>query len=138
MNKTAEAAQKAGLQFAYHNHDAEFKTVEGVVPYELFLSETDPKLVRMELDLAWAVKGGTDPLTLFQKHPGRFPLWHVKDLDAERKTVLPVGKGTIDFKHIFKAASTAGLQYYFSEHDMPADAFASIRESINNLRKLPT
>ena len=136
LNKTAEAAQKAGLQFAYHNHDAEFKTIEGVVPYELFLSETDPKLMRMELDIAWAVKGGTDPVALFQKHPGRFPLWHVKDLDAERKTVLPVGKGTIDYRRIFKAASTAGMQYYFVEHDMPADAFASIKESINNIRKI--
>lgn len=136
LNKTADAAQKAGLQFAYHNHDAEFKPVEGVVPYELFLNETDAKEVKMELDLAWAIKGGTDPVALFQKHPGRFPLWHVKDLDAERKTILPVGKGTIDFAPIFKAAAMAGMQYYFVEHDMPADAFASISESIANLKKI--
>jgi len=82
------------------------------------------------------VKGGADPIALFEKHPGRFPLWHVKDLDAERKTILPVGKGTIDFKSIFKKASTAGLKYYFVEHDRPLDAFASIQESINNLKKI--
>ena len=136
LNKTAEAAGKAGLQFAYHNHDAEFKTVEGVVPYDLFLSETDPAKVKMELDLAWAVKGGSDPVALFEKHRGRFPLWHVKDLDAERKTILPVGEGTIDFKRIFAAADVAGLQNYFVEHDMPVDAFGSVTESIKNLKKM--
>jgi sugar phosphate isomerase/epimerase len=135
LNKTGEAAQKAGLKFAYHNHDAEFKAVDGTVPYDVFLSDTD-KAVKMELDLAWAIKGGTDPVALFQKHAGRFPLWHVKDLDAERKTILPVGKGTIDFKPIFNAAAAAGLQYYFVEHDMPADAFGSITESLTNLKKI--
>ena len=136
MNKAAEAAKKAGIQFAFHNHDREFKTVGGAVPYELFLSETDPELVKMELDVAWSIKGGADPVALFRKHPGRFPLWHVKDLDAERKTVLPVGKGSIDYKPVFAAAATAGLQYYFVEHDMPADPNASIRESIANLKKI--
>lgn len=136
MNKAAEAAHKAGLQFAYHNHDAEFYKVEGVVPYELFLSETDPGKVKMELDLAWAVKGGSDPVALFQKYPGRFPLWHVKDLDAERKTILPLGEGTIDFQRIFKAASASGMNYYFIEHDMPKDAFASITSSMKALKKL--
>lgn len=136
LNKTAEAAAKAGLQFAYHNHDAEFKNVEGVVPYELFLSETDPAKLKMELDLAWAVKAGSDPVAMFKKHPGRFPLWHVKDLDAERKTILPVGEGTIDFKPIFAAASSAGMKYYFVEHDMPQDAMSSIQKSIANLKKM--
>jgi sugar phosphate isomerase/epimerase len=136
LNKTAEAAKKAGLQFAYHNHDAEFRAVEGKIPYELFLTETDPNTVKMELDLAWAVKGGHDPVDLFTKHPGRFPLWHVKDLDKERNTILPVGEGTIDFKRIFAAASTAGMKYYFVEHDMPADPFASITTSIRNLKNL--
>ena len=136
LNKTGEAAKKAGLQFAYHNHDAEFRLVEGKIPYELFLSETNADSVKMELDLAWAVKGGNDPVALFQKQPGRFPLWHVKDLDKERNTILPVGEGTIDFKRIFDSASIAGMKYYFVEHDMPADPFKSITASIKNLRKL--
>jgi sugar phosphate isomerase/epimerase len=136
LNKTAEQAKKAGLQFAYHNHDAEFKAVEGKIPYDLFLAETDPNLVKMELDLAWVVKGGTDPVELFKKHPGRFPLWHVKDLDKERNNILPLGEGTIDFKPIFKAASTAGMKYIFIEHDMPADPFKSIQTSIKNLKQL--
>jgi sugar phosphate isomerase/epimerase len=135
LNKSAEAAKKAGLGFAYHNHDREFKTVDGVVPYELFLSETDKDLVKMELDVAWSIKGGANPISLFQKHPGRFPLWHVKDLDAERNTIMPVGKGTIDYKPIFLAAAVAGLKNYFVEHDMPADPFLSIRESLQYLKK---
>jgi sugar phosphate isomerase/epimerase len=136
LNKTAEAAKKAGIQFAYHNHDAEFKTVEGVVPYELFLKETDPASMKMELDIAWAVKGGADPVQLFKKHPGRFPLWHVKDLDASRQNILPVGEGTIDYKTYFKHAKESGLKYFFIEHDMPADPYASITTSIKNLRSL--
>lgn len=137
LNKAAEAAKKAGIQFAYHNHDREFRAVDGEVPYHLFLSETDPQLVKMELDVAWSIKGGANPVELFQKHPGRFPLWHVKDLDAERKTVLPVGKGTIDYKPVFEAASVAGLKHYFVEHDMPPDPFASIRESMAYLKNMP-
>lgn len=135
LNKTGEAAKKAGLQFAYHNHDAEFAAVEGKIPYDLFLSETDPDAVKMELDLAWAVKGGNDPVALFQKYPGRFTLWHVKDLDKERNTILPFGEGIIDFKRIFDAASTSGMKYFFIEHDMPADAIKSITTSMANLKK---
>jgi sugar phosphate isomerase/epimerase len=79
--------------------------------------------------LTWPVKGGKDPVAMFKQHPGRFPLWHVKDLDATRENILPVGGGTIDFKRIFAAASTAGMQHFFVEHDMPKDAFASAASS---------
>jgi sugar phosphate isomerase/epimerase len=90
----------------------------------------------MELDLAWAIKGDKDPVELFKQHPGRFPLWHVKDLDAKRETVLPVGEGTIDFKRIFAAAETSGMKHFFVEHDMPKDAMASITSSFAYLNKL--
>lgn len=136
LNKAAEAATSSGIKFAYHNHDAEFRSVDGTIPYEVFLRDSDASKLKMELDLAWAVKGGASPVELFKKHPGRFPLWHVKDLDAERKTVMPVGTGTIDFKPIFQAADTSGLQYYFVEHDMPKDPLASITESMKNISKL--
>ncbi|PSR53284.1 xylose isomerase [Adhaeribacter arboris] len=136
LNKSAEAAKKAGLIFCYHNHDAEFKKVEGQVPYEMLLAQTDPNNLKMELDLAWAVKGGYDPVALFKKYPGRFPLWHVKDLTQDRQTIQPVGSGTIDFKTIFAQAKQAGMQHFFVEHDMPADPFASITTSMQNLKKL--
>lgn len=133
LNKTDEACKKAGIGFAYHNHDAEFRAVEGQVPYELFLLQTK---IKMELDLAWAIKGGTDPVELFNQNKGRFPLWHVKDLDATKEKILPVGEGTIDYKRIFDAAPDAGLKYYFVEHDFPADAYASITTTYNNLTKM--
>ncbi len=133
LNKTDEACKKAGLTFAYHNHDAEFHPVEGVLPYDLFLKQTN---VKMELDLAWATKGGKNPVDLFKQNPGRFPLWHVKDLDASRENVLPVGEGTIDYKPIFAAAQIAGMKHFFVEHDMPKDPFASIATSFKNIQKL--
>ena len=133
LNKTDEACKKAGVSFAYHNHDAEFRPVEGQIPYDMFLSQTK---MQMELDLAWATKGGKDPVELFKQHPGRFPLWHVKDLDKEMNTVLPVGEGTIDFKRIFDASATSGMKHFFVEHDMPKDALASITSSYTYLSKM--
>jgi sugar phosphate isomerase/epimerase len=133
LNKTDEACKKAKIGFAYHNHDAEFRAVEGQIPYELFLSQTK---MQMELDLAWATKGEKDPVELFKQHPGRFPLWHVKDLDAKREIILPVGEGTIDYKRIFDAASTSGMKHFFVEHDMPKDPMASIISSYNYLSKM--
>ena len=133
LNKTDETCKKAGIGFAYHNHDAEFREVEGQLPYQAFLTQTK---IKMELDLAWATKGGKDPVDLFKEYPGRFPLWHVKDLDAKKEIVLPVGSGTIDYKRIFDAASTAGMRHFFVEHDMPADALASITASYNYLTKV--
>lgn len=129
LNKTGGATKKVGIQFCYHNHDMEFHAVEGKVPYHLLLAETDPNNVKMELDLAWATKGGQDPVELFKAHPGRFPLWHVKDLDPTRANIMPVGRGNIDFKRIFEHQKTAGMKHFFVEHDMPKDAFASITSS---------
>ncbi|HKC35823.1 MAG TPA: sugar phosphate isomerase/epimerase [Chitinophagaceae bacterium] len=133
LNKTDEACKKAKIGFAYHNHDAEFRAVEEQIPYEMFLTQTKMK---MELDLAWVTKGGKDPVELFKQNQGRFPLWHVKDLDAKREVILPVGEGTIDYKRIFDAASTAGMKHFFVEHDMPEDAMASITSSYNYLSKM--
>ncbi|HEY4325530.1 MAG TPA: sugar phosphate isomerase/epimerase [Mucilaginibacter sp.] len=133
LNKTGEAAKKAGIQFAYYNHDMEFRIIQGKVPYQLILTETDPNNVKMELDLAWAVKGGQDPLELFKNHPGRFPLWHVKDLDSSYNNITPVGKGIIDFKSIFEAKAAAGMKHFFVEHDLSKDPFASIAISYSYL-----
>ncbi|WP_442945906.1 sugar phosphate isomerase/epimerase family protein, partial [Ohtaekwangia sp.] len=79
---------------------------------------------------------GVDPVALFKKHPGRYPLWHVKDIDKDFTGPQPVGTGIVDFKRIFENAKTAGLQHYFVEHDMPADAVQSITTSFNNLKKI--
>lgn len=137
FNRAGEACKKAGLQFAYHNHDFEFETKDGQLPYNVLL-QTDPELVQMELDLYWATKSGNDPVGLFDKNPGRFPLWHVKDMDkTEKKFFTEVGNGSIDFKRIFAASSTSGMQYYFVEQDVtPGNPLDSITTSYNNLSKV--
>jgi sugar phosphate isomerase/epimerase len=136
LNKTGEACKKAGITFAYHNHDMEFKNVEGKIPYNMLLSETSADILKMELDLCWVTKAGVDPVELFKQHPGRFYLWHVKDIDKDLTGPQPVGTGIIDFKRIFASADVAGMKHFFVEHDMPAEPFASITTSFNNLEKI--
>lgn len=138
LNKASEAAKKAGLILTYHNHDAEFKSMDGKVIYDRLLTETNPDALKMELDLCWVTKAGVDPVALFKKHPGRFPLWHAKDLDKDKKGPQPVGTGIVDFKRIFANAKIAGMKHFFVEHDMPADPFASITTSFTNLNKMLT
>lgn len=138
LNKAGEAARAKGLILAYHNHDFEFVPLDGRLPYDLLLQETDPRLVQLELDLYWITKGGQDPLTYFDRWPGRFPLVHVKDMDATpRRFFAEIGKGTIDFKRIFRKAKQAGIRHYFYEQDeMAGSPFDSARLSYEYLRSL--
>ena len=138
LNRAGEECVRAGLTFGYHNHDFEFAPMEGRIPYDLILEGTDKALVKMELDLYWITKGGQSPLAYFRKHPGRFPLVHVKDMDdTPRRYFTEVGRGTIDFKEIFAASKQAGIRHYFVEQDeTPASPFTSIKTSIDYLRRL--
>lgn len=152
FQKAGEQSLKAGVQFAYHNHTFEFQPSEalgGKLPYDVLLS-TDPKYVKMELDLCWIIVTGKDPVEYFNKYPGRFPLVHVKDMkqlpkgaegsttnpDKEMPNMTEVGSGVIDWKRIFSHAGKAGIQHYFVEHDYPKDAFASIAKSYAYLSTL--
>jgi sugar phosphate isomerase/epimerase len=137
FNKAGAEARSAGIQFGYHNHNFEFEPIEGQRPYDVLLAEADPTLVAMEMDLYWITKGGGDPLAYFARWPGRFPMVHVKDAagDAER-TMVDVGRGTIDWKRIFARRKQAGIRHFFVEHDQPADPFASIRASYEYLKHL--
>lgn len=134
-NKAGEACRQAGLQFAYHNHDWEFQPLEGQVPFDLLLNETDPDLVDFEMDLYWITKGGRSPFDYFESHPGRFPLCHVKDMGTNQEWA-DVGSGSIDFASIFARGEQAGLKYYFVEHDEPVDPLASIEASFDHLESL--
>ena len=137
FNKAGETCKKAGIQFCYHNHDFEFIKENGQYPYEILLDNTDKNLVKMEIDLYWLTKAGQDPVALINKHPGRFPLWHAKDMDkTEKKMFTEVGNGVIDFKKIFTKANTAGLKYFFVEQDIcPGSPFDSITQSITYIKK---
>jgi sugar phosphate isomerase/epimerase len=138
FNTAAEAARRAGLQFCYHNHDFEFAPLAGAggtLPYDILLAECEPALVAMELDLYWIVKGGRDPLAYFAKHPGRFPLVHVKDM-ARDGSMVDVGNGRIDFRAIFAQSKQAGIEHYFVEHDEPLAPLDDARTSYDYLRRL--
>lgn len=137
FNKAGETCKKAGIQLCYHNHDFEFIQEDGKYPYETILQNTDKNLVKFEMDLYWITKANQDAIALFNENPGRFPLWHVKDLDKtpERK-FTEVGNGVIDFKKIFAQSKKAGLQYFFVEQDVcPGDPFDSITQSISYIKK---
>ena len=127
FNRVAEQCKAAGLGFAYHNHEFEFEAIDGVLPMDLLLAETDPSLVQIELDLYWVEFAGADPFAYFDQHPGRFPLCHVKDMAADR-SMADVGTGQIDFAAIF-ANERAGLRHYFVERDDAPDPLASAANS---------
>jgi sugar phosphate isomerase/epimerase len=152
FQKAGEQSHQAGIQFAYHNHTFEFQpspALGGKLPYDTLLA-TDPKYVKMELDLCWISVAGKDPIEYFNKYPGRFPLVHVKDMkrlpagaegptadpDKEMKDMTEVGGGVIDWKHIFANSGKAGIQHYFVEHDFPGNAMESITKSYAYLSKL--
>lgn len=136
FSRTGEACKKNGVQFAYHNHQTEFSEVEGHRPFDYILQNTNKDHVKMELDLAWATKAKQDPVALFKLHPGRFPLWHVKDLNKTTMNPEEVGAGVIDFKRIFDNSGTSGMKYFFVEQDGAPQPLQNVTNSYNYLNKL--
>jgi sugar phosphate isomerase/epimerase len=138
INKAGKICKEMGIRFAFHNHDQEFISVKGYQwAYEAILENTDPGIVDMELDLYWAVKGGGDPLTVFNKYPGRFKIFHVKDMDntAEKVYTCP-GYGIIDFAKIFSKSEKAGVEYYIVEIDKHPEPIQCVRDSYDYLMNL--
>ena len=135
LNRAGEQSRQRGIHFAYHNHDFEFKAQEGQLPYDLILAETDPDLVKMELDLYWITRAGQDPLQYLRRYPNRFALLHVKDMSRDGE-IADVGSGVIDFPRIFEAAQRAGVRHQFVEHDHPKDPISSISASFRFLQQL--
>jgi sugar phosphate isomerase/epimerase len=155
FNKAGEASKKAGIQFAYHNHYWEFEpdaNLGGKFAYDFLLNSTDANNVKMEMDLCWISAAGQDPVAYFKKYPGRFPLVHVKDIKklpnakpeqlaslnmAEvEKGLTSVGDGIIDWKRIFAAGGTGGIQHYFVENDAPKEAFSDLAASYKYLSQI--
>jgi len=150
FNHAGEISKKSGIQFAYHNHWFEFLPVNGKLPYDMLLEQCDPDLVKMELDLCWITVAGADPLTYFNRFPGRFPLVHVKDMKKlpkvsasggqdfgdSLKDMTEVGSGIIDWKRILGQSEKAGIKHYIVEHDKPQAPFESIKISCDYLSKL--
>lgn len=118
FNHAGELVKQAGMRLAYHNHNFEFTDYSGTTGYDILLTNTDPKLVHFEMDIYWVVYSGIKPTDLFNKYPGRFPMWHVKDMRLQpQKESCEVGKGVIDFKEIFKHKKAAGFENFFVEQE---------------------
>ena len=139
LTTLGKKCKAAGLKLLYHNHNFEFTANEnGVVPYDYFLEHTDPDVVNFQMDLYWITKAGVDPIAYFNKYPGRFKIWHVKDMDKEGR-FAPVGTGTIDFARILAAKKKAGMKYYIVEQDRTFDGMEpmeAIKISHGNLKKI--
>ena len=132
MNKAAEICKTSGLKLGYHNHNFEWKPVDGTTFYDVLLKETDPALVHMEMDIFWVVRAGQDPVKIFEQHPGRFALCHLKDRDKTNTNLnTEIGKGSIDFKTILRKAKLAGLKHFIVEQEnyINIDPYVSIAES---------
>jgi sugar phosphate isomerase/epimerase len=151
FNRAGDQSKRAGIQFAYHNHHFEFAPVNGKLPYDTLLETCDPQLVKMELDLCWITVAGKDPLEYFRRHPGRFPLVHVKGFKGQPPAeggaapiermianITDVGRDgdIIDWKRIFARADEAGIKHYFVEHDQPKAPFESLKASYDYVTRL--
>jgi sugar phosphate isomerase/epimerase len=132
FNQAGEQCKKSGIKFGYHNHESEYDTVDGKVLYDVLLDNTKPELVHMEMDLGWVIAAGKDPLAYFAKYPGRFPLWHLKDMNRSEKKSVEFGKGAVDIIGLMKQAKQAGMKYYFIEQEEYAvTAFDSLEYDYN-------
>src|SRR5215475_7286544 len=126
FNKYAEKTNKAGLKFGYHNHNIEFRKLDGVLVYDEMLKRTDANLVKMEMDVAWVAIAGYDPVAYLEKFPNRYELLHVKDIkpsppttEGEGNGSTELGHGTIDLKKVLTAAKKAEVKHYFVEQEDP-------------------
>lgn len=139
LTTLGKKAQQAGLKLLYHNHDFEYKKdADGVVTIDYLLEHCDPEYVNFQMDLFWVTKAGADPVAYFKKYPGRFKIWHVKDMDEEGK-FAPVGKGKIDFARILAQKKLSGMKYYMVEQDMTFDGMKpleAIKISHEGIKKI--
>jgi sugar phosphate isomerase/epimerase len=130
VNTLGKKCYEAGLKLLYHNHDFEYKIdSDGIIPIEYLLEHSDPKYVNFQMDLYWVTKAGVDPVAYFEKYPGRFKIWHVKDMDDQGR-FAPVGAGNIDFVRILANKELSGMQYYMVEQDTTFDGLKAM-EAIN-------
>jgi sugar phosphate isomerase/epimerase len=138
LNLAGAQVKKAGLELAYHNHDFEFVDQNGQKGYDIILKETDPALVKLQMDLYWVAHANESPHYWFKRAPGRFVMWHVKDMHKVSRDYTELGNGTIDFAKIWPDASLAGLKHYFVEQggNFTHDPMRSIADSAQYMKRL--
>jgi len=135
FNRAGEQAANAGIKVGFHNHADDLATLGSTTGFDILLSECDPKVTAMQLDLFWTVKGGKDPLDYISRYPGRFFSVHVKDM-AAGGAMVDVGAGEMPFAKYFAQSKRVGIQHYFVEHDDPPDPMASLAASYKHLSAL--
>jgi sugar phosphate isomerase/epimerase len=139
LNVCGERVEKAGLGFAYHNHDFEFVEQNGQIGYDIILQRTDPALVKLQMDLYWIAHGSKlTPHQWFQKQPGRFVMWHVKDMHKVSRDYTELGNGTIDFTKIWPDTKLAGMEHFFVEQgsNFTHDAMRSVADSAEYVKRV--
>ena len=139
LNIVGAQAKKAGLEVAYHNHDFEFIEQNGQIGYDVILKETDPALVKLQMDLYWIARGSKQPPSYwFKRAPGRFVMWHVKDMHKVSRDYTELGNGSIDFTTIWPDAQRAGLKHFFVEQggNFTHDPLRSVADSAEYVKRV--
>lgn len=152
FNKIGEQAVKSGLRFGYHNHGYGLQEVEGKIPVQMIIENTDPKYVFLEMDLFWTVAGGVDPIAWLQKYPGRYKMMHVKNMKQKVKfsgdggdsqqwielfpQMSTADTGALDLKSIIGAAKKSGVEHFFVEQDMVQQPEVALKKSIDYLKSI--
>ena len=152
FNRIGEAAKKSGVSFGYHNHGYGLKEMEGKIPLEVLLDNTDPKLVYLEMDLFWTTAGGADPVALLEKYKNRYMLMHVKDMSKLMRFsgdggnasqwielfpyMTTAGNGVLDLKKILTKAKESGVDHFIVEQDIVAEPEVALKKSIDYLKSL--
>jgi len=138
LNTIGERVVKSGLGFAYHNHGFEFDDHNGETGYGIILKETDPNLVKLQLDLYWVKHSAKEsPSELIANQPGRYVMWHIKDMDKVTRDYTELGNGSIDYHPILPLAEQSGLEYYYLEQggNFAVDSIQSITDSASYFKK---
>lgn len=152
FNRIGKEAKSAGVRFAYHNHGYGLQPMEGVIPVEYLLANTDPELVFFEMDLYWTTAGGANPIELLRRNPGRYRLMHVKDMQGRRRFsgdggdskqwielfpyMVSAGEGSLDLKAILEQGRKSGVEHFFVEQDNVANPEIALKKSIDHLTRL--
>jgi sugar phosphate isomerase/epimerase len=137
FNKAGEQCKANGIKFGYHNHEYEFESENGQVLYDVLIDNTQADLVHMELDLGWVIVAGKDPLDYFAKYEGRFPLWHLKDMDMTEKQSTEFGKGGLDILKMLQNGDKSGVKHIFVEQEeYTVGPFEAMKDNMDYLNKI--
>lgn len=138
LNTIGEQVAAAGMGFAYHNHDFEFTAYSGQTAYDIILKRTDPQLVKLQMDLYWVMHSSqSSPAELIARHPGRYVMWHIKDMDKNTRDYTELGNGSIDYRGMLSGINTDALKYYYLEQggNYAHNSMQSIADSASYFKK---